>query len=802
MIRIVKTKYIIFKLLLFAIFVCIGKLQSQTLIIKGNIKNSNGTPVEFATIQLLFDAVYHQSALSDSSGNYSLKATKKGNCELLTNSLGYSAVQKKFTLKNDTTINLVLRPDTIVLKEVTITGKKNLIQAKSDRYVVNIGGNIETKGRETTDILKQLPTVNITEKSLDIFGKSSVIVYINDRIVRLEGQSLLSYLNSLPPDIINSVEIISTPPAQYDAEGNVGIIKIVTKKNILPGWKENIKVNYIKNSYSSCISSAFASYSGKKMFFEGTINGGNYTYLNQNEYYNYFPNQTVTTFNPKKWNYLGSRLQAMLGYNFNENSNIIVSFQVPFYNEETISDIKNRTNFINPTNNQTDSAIYSNGKTIKNNYTFNSEVFFKHLFSNKKSYFTASTAYLNNYTRNERAFTSLSQINNTNLTTDNFYTKGGLNYNILTPKLDFTFPIHSFTVNTGLKLSFIKTSSSSQFFNTINDINILDLTQSNKYNYTENVQSVYYSMEKNTPKWSFEVGIRSEITNTIGHSLIIDKQYKDRYIDFFPTIYISHKLNNASSISLNYANRIERPPYQYLDPFKWHISKYDYAVGNPFLKPSYIKNLELTYLLNNTFSTKIFYTIQNSKIGQYVVLDSLNIANQIQKTDNFLNENSYGLNIYKLLKLYNWQETVLQFDFYYSKYTSNKKEFPNSYGIGNSIIMNNTFFLNKNIQTVFNLEERIPGIYDYRTMKNYFNLDIGLNYINHKKNFVIRLLASDVFKTANPEYYYVSDGIKQVYRNYSDTRMFKLVISWKLGNWYNKTSQAPLPSNEEEKQRL
>jgi hypothetical protein len=648
-----------------------------------------------------------------------------------------------------------------------------------------------------------LPTLNISEQSLNIFGKTSVIVYINDRIVRLEGQSLLSYLNSLPPDIINSVEIISTPPAQYDAEGNVGIINIITKKNILPGWKGYVRAGYIKNSYSSYLVSAFVNYNGKKMFFEGNITNGNFSYLNQNHYYSYFPAETTTTFNPKQWKSIGSEAQATLGYNFNKKSNIIIiDFQIPLHNKETITDIKNQTDFINSTNNQTDSTIYSNGKTIKNNYTFNSEIFFKHLFSNKGAYFTVSTAYLNNYTQNRRFFSSLTQINNTNSTTDNFYTKGSLNYNILTPKLDFTFPLFSCMVNTGLKLSFIKTSSNSEFFNIINDNDILEPSQSNQYNYTENVLAVYYSMEKDIRKWSFKAGIRSEITKTIGNSLITDKQHKDSYMDFFPSIYISYKLNNKNTISLNYADRIERPPYQYLDPFKWYISKYDYAMGNPFLKPSYIKNIELTYLLNNTFSTKIYYTDQNNKIGQYVILDSLNIMNQIQKTDNFLNVNTYGINIYKLLKSYSWLETVLQGNFAYSMYLSNKKEISDISGISGTIIMNNTIFINKTFQIVCNLEERIPSLYDYRSVNNFFKLDIGFNYIHSKKGFEARLVCSDIFKTANPKYSYISGGIKQIYQNYYDTRMLRLVLTWRLGNWYNNSSHISSPSNIDEKQRL
>jgi len=794
---ILKEMKIIYILLLLISVECV---YSQT-VISGKINNQEGKSIEFATIQLLKESKTIQSALSDSVGNYFIETNQKGNCEIAIRCLGYLTQKKKFTLKNDTIINFILQIDTTILDEVTITAQRELIQAKSDRYIVNITGNIDTKGKETSDILKQLPTINISNQSLNMLGKSSTIVYINDRIVRLQGQTLLSYLNSLPPDIIKSVEIITTPPAQYDAEGNTGIIKIVTDKNILPGWKEYLRAGYIQNSYSSYILSGFVNYTGKKLFFDLSLTNGNYSYLNQSNYYSYFPNETVTTFNPKKWKYIGSNAKISAGYYFNKKSNIIVDFQIPFYSKESIADIENRTDFFNTVNNQIDSTLLSNGETKKDKQLFNYEVFFKHLFANEKSYFTADVAYLNNFILNSRTFTSITEINNSQQTTENYYTAGNQNYNILTSKLDFSFPVLGFDVNAGLKLSFIETSSNNDFFSVVNDNNVLIGSLSNKYNYNENVQAVYCSISKNIKKWSFKAGIRSEITQTVGKSLVLNEEHQNDYIDFFPTIYISHKINSKNNISFSYSDRIERPPYQYLDPFKWYITKYDYAQGNPFLNPSYIKNVELNYLHNNSFSAKIYYTYQNDKIGRYVVLDSLDIKNQIQKTDNFLNLNTCGVSIYKLLK-FKLLETVLQGNFAYSEFLSNRKEFSDLSGINGIFIMNNTFNVGKKINILCNFEEQIPGLYNYRTMENYFRLDIGANYIHSDKGFEIRLLVSDIFKTANPEYYYESGGIKQTYKNYYDTRFLNLILVWKLGNWYNKSTKIYSPSNSEEQNRL
>ena len=779
----------------------IGSLYSQA-VVQGKIRDANNNPIEFATVQLLFNDVYNQSAVSDSLGNYLLKSTKTGHCKIKVNMLGYFPAETEFVLQADTTVDFVMQIDTTILDEVIITGRKNLIQAKPDGYIINIGGNIEIKGKQTLDILKQLPNINASRKSLNIFGKPATIVYINDRIVRLQGQALISYLNSLPPNIIKSVEIITTPPAQYDAEGNVGIIKIIADKNILPGWKEYLKAAYTQNSYSSYVLSGYANYTGKRMFFETVISGGSYTYLNQSNYYSYFPGVTITTFNPKKWNYQGTKIHTTLGYDFTKNSNMIFDIQIPVYNSQTITDIENKTDFINPAINRVDSTILSNGKTSKNNYLYNYELFFKHKFSNPQSYFTANVAFLDANEKTERSFVSVTQVNNISRTNENYYTEGDLNYNILTSKMDFHFPFLGFSVNSGLKLSYINTDSDYNFYDIINNERSLDPALSGKYSYEENIQAIYCSLARNINRWSLKAGLRSELTQTTGISQSnINKQYSNRYIDFFPTLYIGYKLNGKNRLSFSYAQRIDRPPYQYLNPFRWYISKYDYAVGNPFLKPSYINSLELNYLFNKTLSVKLYFTKQNDKIGRYVVLDSLNVLNQIQIADNFLDVSSYGITIYKMLK-FNKFETFLQGHFAYSQYLSNRKEFSDISGINGTIVINNTISIGKKINLICNFEEGIPGLYNYRTTENYFKLDTGASYTNSAQGFEIRIFASDILKTASPEYYYESGGIKQTYKNYFDTQSLDISFVWKLGNWYNKSHQKPAPSNTEEKRRL
>jgi hypothetical protein len=375
----------------------------------------------------------------------------------------------------------------IALKGAVITAHNDFIKAGKSGFVVTISGNIETRGKETVEVLKQLPTLHVSDNTLNMTGKSSVIVYVNDRPVHLGGRTLLSYLNSLPSEIIKSVEIISTPPAKYDAAGNIGIINIITKKNISPGWKGSIKGGYGLSKYSSYAGAAYTAYNGKKFFFDGTSSYEDITYLNRTKYYSCYPNETVTTFNPKKWSYSKAEATLNFGYDFSNKSTLILDLKIPLYNKETIADIENRTRFINATTNKTDSTLFSNGNTLKRTNTFNSGLYFRHRFNNKSN-FTLSVNYLNNHARTGRNFSSSSMTNDISSPKENYISCGRMDYNITTSKADFEYPLFGCRADAGFKLSFINTNSDNELSG--------NAEASDTFKYDENVQALYLSMKK------------------------------------------------------------------------------------------------------------------------------------------------------------------------------------------------------------------------------------------------------------------------------------------------------------------
>lgn len=680
----------------------------------------------------------------------------------------------------------------IRLDEISITAHNEFVQRKPDGYVVQIAGNVEIKGRETSDVLKQLPALLVKDNALGMMGKTGVVVYVDNRIVRLEGQTLLNYLNSLPPDIIKSVEILTTPPVRYDAAENVGVVNIVTKRNILPGWKGNLRAGCLKNTYSAYTASSFLNYRGKKFFLDANLFYSDFSSLNHTRYAAFFPNETMEVSNPKKWRSSESTLHSVLGYEFGDKTMVAFDVYVPLYNRSLITDIENTTRFLGLTGSVIDSTLYSNGASNNTNNTVNIGLFFKHRF-NDRSHFTINADYLNNRTKNNREFTTCVEKNGVTFPSEQYFAKGHLNHDILTAQTGFTFPLFTCTAQTGYKASFIHTASDNRFQG--------DTEQVDKFDYRENIHALYYSMEKQLEKWSFKAGVRAEMTLAAGRSLSTGETHKDSYPKLFPTVHLSRKINDFSDFSLAYTDRIERPPYQYLDPFKWYISKYDYAVGNPFLKPSRIKNLEINYLYKDAFSATLYGSYQKDKIGRMVLLDSLDVTHQVQKADNFLNVGSMGVKLYAMIHSADWYRVVLQGDIGYCDYTSNRAEFLPVSGFNAVFVASNTFSITRKFQIICDLEERIPGLYEFREMKNAFNLGLGASYSWQEKGLEFRLYANDILKTAEPEYAYTSGGVRQLYRNYFDSRYVRLMLVWNFGNWFNGSIAVP-QSNEEEQQRL
>ncbi|WP_234034241.1 hypothetical protein [Elizabethkingia sp. M8] len=107
--------------------------------------------------------------------------------------------------------------------------------------------------------------LSINDNSISIIGKSGVAVMINDKILNLSGTDLINYLKSLRSDDISKIEIITTPPAKYEAQGNSGMLNIILKKNVKLGWSGTLSSSYVQTTYSGNANNITLNYNSNKI---------------------------------------------------------------------------------------------------------------------------------------------------------------------------------------------------------------------------------------------------------------------------------------------------------------------------------------------------------------------------------------------------------------------------------------------------------------------------------------------------------------------------------------------------------
>ncbi|WP_431214033.1 carboxypeptidase regulatory-like domain-containing protein [Puia sp. P3] len=258
--------------------------------LKGRVTDNGNNPVGFANVSLKGGETA-VNTVSDSLGRYSFSNLKPQNYTLVISFLK-SARTMTIQLNHDTTIDAALDVSEKSLAGVTVSGRKPLIERKVDRLVFNVDNSVAATGGDGLDVLKITPGVKVTDDQLQIIGKSTLKVMVNGKFVQLSGDNLIAYLRSLPASSIQSIEVITTPPAKYEAEGNSGLVNIVLKTARLDSWNASVRGSLTQNSLLGYGAGGRIDYQkGRLSLF---ADAGNAEYQKTNHYHNeiYYPVQT------------------------------------------------------------------------------------------------------------------------------------------------------------------------------------------------------------------------------------------------------------------------------------------------------------------------------------------------------------------------------------------------------------------------------------------------------------------------------------------------------------------------------
>lgn len=768
--------------------------------ITGQILDSENNPVEFATINLQTkDSILLKTEFSDENGKFEIEE-KQGNYLLDISYLGNPLFTQEIELNNKVDLGIIKVENSITLQEIIISKEKKLIEKKIDRLVFNVENSVAATGGDVLDILKITPRIKVQNDQISMIGKNGMAVMIDDRMTYLSGSDLANYLRTLKSDEIKSIEVITNPPAKYSAEGNSGIINIVTKKLRQDAWNTTIRSVYQQATYATGLGGAGFNFKKNKITLSSNvnyINGSNAPFESNTIDY---PNTTWKEQNKRRD--FSKSFSARLGLDYKISDKISTGF-IYNYSDNT-PEIRDNviSTLLNPETNNIDSLIVTNARNerrrISNNFNYHFIYdidtigrklsfdfdFFDFKLNSKRIFQT------NNF------YNDFTLINNSYNSADNKGIQKISNYSF---NLDMEHPFDWANLNYGGRLSYINTDNSFEYYDLTSGVPIFDTSQSNQFKYEENTQAVYFSAQKEiTEKWEAKIGLRLENTQLKGNSVTLNQENETNYTKLFPTAYLSFIPNDNHSFSLNYNKRINRPNYNLLNPFRWINSPYSYSEGNPYLQPSFSDNVEFEYIFKDNYISTLYFSHTNDGFEQTAILDAEINIQQITPL-NFLINNTLGFNQTVILKPYNWLNINFFGDVYYSS-TDSKipvtlnylKGWNGFFSISNDLILNKekTFMLNLS----YNYTTKGVDNLDYNTSHNQLNASLRALFL--EKKLVISLYANDIFSSNRPTYITYSNSIKNSFRNYYDERFFRLSVTYSFGKQFNRENRETKNSEE------
>lgn len=575
---------------------------AQTGSIEGTVVDSNSlAPMEYVMVRLFktTDSTLASGIYTDDKGYFLMEEVPFGSYYLVVSASTYrdkrvSKVNLSSSLSLRKMGNISLVQDAKQLDEVIIEREKNQLNLGLDKKVYNLGDDISTSGSSATDVLNNVPSVEIDQDgNISLRGAGNVTILVDGKPSSLTGGSGKSILEGIPASSIERIEIVTNPSAKYDPDGTSGIINIVLKKNLKRGLNGNVNA-------SAGTGDLYTAGAALSMRNTHVNLYGNYAYSYRDGYRNnfsdfeqYFGDSTSYLNQSRLGGDLNITHTAKIGADFYIKDRNTLSFSV----SGNLGDRTRTGNQINTryTNTNDTTQIWERTTSDPNqNKNIDLSLGYEWLFKDDKGSLTA-TGYESFGQEANQGYYIQNYLLPAN---DSLYLDQRLfsleSNDVTTLALDLVRIFKNLRTESGLKMihrNMVMNSHSDSKGNS-GDYQS-DTISAYDYEYTERIYSAYTQAGTVYKKFKFQVGVRLEYSNQRPNLISQNKSFNNEYFNAFPSGTIRYPYAKRGEISLGYSRRINRPNSGNLNPFTSYADPYNLRMGNPALKPEYINSFDL-----------------------------------------------------------------------------------------------------------------------------------------------------------------------------------------------------------------
>ncbi len=763
-------KHIIFFIALLVILTKTFAQEPYYTNVSGIVLDSTYHPIEYVAVQLFSKQQTGKkyAGMTDETGNYLIKKIPAGNYKFVVSAFGYESFTKNIELKeikNNKLGLVILKLNNLqLLDEVEIKGTKATIKKRVDKTVFVPDSTMLRSTKTGLDVLKKIPEISVkNNQEISVLGNKNVLILIN-------GMDHNRSIQSIHPDEIKEIELITSPSVKYDSEV-AAVINIILKSYKQKGFS-------LSSNFYSCVDRKRITGNLQLNYNIGKWN----FFLSYNGNYN----RQKSLDSIKRIDYAGSTNIVYDSYPISENISdvALTGFQYGFdyiLNKKNLISFTSKIDFFsvassrnmrlfsfenNDPKSQSDiGSLYDSDKT-----EMNYSLYYLHRFKNTKEKLSINTNYyvLNADTKHFINNQTTILATNADYVTQRNIFSFDKQYSLNT-KIDYTKPVtDKFSIETGLQFYYRKID---------NDKKLSDVEQ-NRLLYSDNRNSFYLNTTYQKSKWAYQLGVRIE------HFSIDVEKKQNNQTKILPYVAVLHKFDSKNSLKFIYKKSLKYPIYTYLNPFKYYASdSLTYFAGNPYLKPEEKNILSLNYAFKKKqkyLSVGLKYNYLSNLITQQTVLNNGILA---YTYENIANAHQYEIYLSGSSTFFDWLEIELLLKAAYTDFLTNKAHSGYDYMAEYSLYF--PIFLDIDVEIYGTFKERETNYYGYSEYGAYIdeilfskditdNLTFGLGVwepfiqvIDKEKTWGKTFMESDKYiQLQTPSYmfnltYYIRSGKKR-----------------------------------------
>lgn len=776
-------------------------------VITGKVIDSlDRSGVEFANVALyrLKDSSLVTGTLTDASGSFIIEKLMPGRYYIDVKFIGYQSRRIGSVMVSPRAPRVDLGTFSILaasenIDAVVVTGEKKMLLHNLDKKVFNVDKDIAVEGGTASDVLQNIPSVEVdTDGNVSLRGSSNVNILIDGR------PSMLNSMEELPAQMIDRVEVITNPSAKYDPDGITGIINIVLKKRKEPGYNGMVSLNAgTGNKYNALVNmnwrqdkvNVFANYSFRRGQMDRFSIGDRITLFNSG-----IDSSFLSQNSKGQSNMFFHNIRGGVDYFIDSKTTLSFTGNLNFRSFDMDNNVLSNSysNFNSNTLQNSRFSLNSNDG-LGHEYSLN----FKRTYEIPGKELTADAFFSRNINNNlnninqQEVFNAVPSIARERAKTDGWM-------NAFTIQTDYVTPIgNGGRIETGLKAQLKRSDSDYAYtiFDTITSVWIFDATRLNHFVYSEEIFSAYgiYSNSFANGKFSYQLGVRVEDQHAKSDQRTTSQVADVNRLNLFPSAHIRWEPNPINSLQLSYSRRVNRPSVFVLNPFLNTSDKFNWSQGNPYLEPEFTSSIDLSHNLNfpkTKITTSVYYRdTRNGFSRKMTVIDTVASQPTLTTYINLSHYENIGAEAVVTQNIAKWWRLNASYSYYYSKLFGDVVSGANEGRSWNAKLAS-FFTIGKNVDIQLTGNYRAPSITvggsgrgfhmaggaQGKTQEMYW-VDLGarINILNRKGTITLRV--SDIFNTQKMKYSSWDTNFYSYNESWRQSRVVFVGFSYRINNY-------------------